>query len=246
MPYSDRHQVLVIIIYIPVQLQTREWLRTCVDVIARVSLKSGLSLSSLLLPTNVHHFHRRTCFGNTQVGEVIVFILLCQRFRLVFCFSSAYRIAVYCKSALICSNNSTRLITEQLSKSSYLTNQFSFSRLAVIILVMSSSLNDPYPSEKRGRNSPSYIDSADAQTDHGEKKMKKRSPSGERGHGLSNNWDGKMSVNEEKNAWSDIASATAQSTFPEWFNVAAMISLIFGGCCANVSLLSYRLFLLRI
>lgn len=35
--------------------------------------------------------------------------------------------------------------------------------------------------------------------------------------------------------WDDVASGVVQSTLPAWANVAIMTSLIFGGCCANVS-----------
>ena len=35
--------------------------------------------------------------------------------------------------------------------------------------------------------------------------------------------------------WDNVASGVVQSTLPAWANVAIMTSLIFGGCCANVS-----------
>lgn len=39
---------------------------------------------------------------------------------------------------------------------------------------------------------------------------------------------------ERHNGLADMASAAAQATLPAWINTVMMVSLIFGGCCANV------------
>lgn len=42
-------------------------------------------------------------------------------------------------------------------------------------------------------------------------------------------------LNEDKHEpLASIGTAAAHATFPSWMSVVLMISLIFGGCCANV------------
>lgn len=36
------------------------------------------------------------------------------------------------------------------------------------------------------------------------------------------------------NSPASIGSAAAHATFPSWISIILMVSLIFGGCCANV------------
>lgn len=45
--------------------------------------------------------------------------------------------------------------------------------------------------------------------------------------------EGQPESNNDK--WDNVASGVVQSTLPAWVNVGIMTSLIFGGCCANVS-----------
>lgn len=40
---------------------------------------------------------------------------------------------------------------------------------------------------------------------------------------------------ETEGKWDNVTSGVVQSTLPAWFNIGIIASLIFGGCCANVS-----------
>lgn len=54
---------------------------------------------------------------------------------------------------------------------------------------------------------------------------------------LRRNKDNKENAGREatdQDSPASIGSAAAHATFPSWINIISMVSLIFGGCCANV------------
>ncbi|KAF3158811.1 golgi uridine diphosphate-N- acetylglucosamine transporter [Orbilia oligospora] len=69
--------------------------------------------------------------------------------------------------------------------------------------------------------------SVDSETEFLKKSEEGRSSYEQNGRASS---DGNGSIDEAKSA----ASGVLQATVPEWFGLAMMISLIFGGCCSNV------------